>query len=83
MSSMWSVVVFVPDQLVEPPVFFKKVQIVQARDEKDVANPEPHEILKSLEPVPVSVLDEERIEGLRDAVDMLVHGARVPGWNGT
>ena len=75
--------ILVPDQLVEPPVFFKEVQVVQARDEKDVPDPEPHEVLKSLEPVPVPVFDEECIESLRDAVDMLIHGARLPRRNGT
>jgi hypothetical protein len=68
--------VLVPNQLVESPVLFEEVQVIQARDEEHVADPEPHQVLKTLEPVPVPVLDEQCIEGLCDAVDMLIHGAR-------
>ena len=40
--------VFLPDLLVQSPVLFKDVIVVEGRDEEDVADAEPHEVLEPL-----------------------------------
>ncbi len=55
--------VFVADKFVEPSVFFKQIEVVQAGHEKDVTDPESHQILKALKSVAVAVFNPECVGG--------------------
>jgi hypothetical protein len=54
--------VLVPDELVKSAVFLEEIQVIEARYQEDIPYPASHQVLKALEPSPVSVLDPERIQ---------------------
>ncbi|MEJ2719993.1 MAG: hypothetical protein P8181_02465 [bacterium] len=63
--------VFVQQGLVKTPILGQYERIVNARHEQDVADPVPDQILKTLEPGPVPVLEIVKIEILQRTVSSL------------
>ena len=61
--------ILVADEFVEAAVFLEEIEVVQARHEQDVPDPDAHQVLEALEAGAVTVLDPER--GSRSKVDCL------------
>jgi hypothetical protein len=54
--------VFVGDEFVEAAVLFEQIQVVEARNEQNIADPVFHQVLKTLKAGAVPVLDPEGIQ---------------------